>query len=407
MIIYGAILIPIFTAILLFIFFRHKTLWWEFAVPLASSFLFIIMMKLIIETSQVRCKEYWGSFIDRVEYYEDWNERVSCRHSYDCNCTTDDEGNESCSTCYEHLYDVDYHSPYWQLVTTTNEVIGISKSEYSRLMKLFGNQHFTELNRDYHTDDGDKYSSDWKRDSITAVPVTTTHSYENRVKVADQSVFHFQKVDTGDIKRFGLKEYPYIDDYTQDALIGDYTEDGKIANKKLKYINGLLGNKKQVRLFVLVFPNQPIDAGFYQEWHWSGGNMNEFVVCIGTDASRNVKWCHPISWTPAEKLKADVKQYVVSQNKLNLSSLADYMQVQVGKQFIRKDFKEFDYLTVEPPNWAIILAYILTFGLNVGLSFWIVTNEFEEGESESDDNSGMSNFQRRIEELKRKRNNWN
>lgn len=409
--IYFALIIPVFTAIVLLIFFKHKTVWWEFSIPLVTSLVLIILSQAIIETSQVRCTEYWGSFISSVEYYEDWDEEVPCSHSYNCNCTTstDEDGNESeeCETCYEHAYDVDYHSAYWRLVTTTNETIGISESEYNRLMKLFGNQHFTELNRDYHSNDGDEYSSDWKHDSITAVPVTTTHSYENRVKVADQSVFHFPKVDTSNIRKFGLKEYPHIDDYTQDALIGDYTEDGKVANKKLKYINGLLGSKKEMRLFVLIFPNQPFEAGLYQESHWSGGNMNEFVVCIGTDANRNVKWCYPISWTPAERLKADVKQYMIGQDKLNLSELADYLQGALDKQFVRRNFEEFNYLTVKPPTWAIILTYILTLILNVGLSFWIATNEFEEyePESESSDNEGMSNFQRRIEHLKRMRNN--
>lgn len=379
MIIYFAIFIPIITAIVLLVFFKHKSVWWEFAIPLACSFLFIVLMKLGVESSQVRCKEYYGSFISSIEYLEDWDEEVHCRHSYDCNCTTDDEGHESCSTCYRHAYDVDYHSPHWQLINTLGETISIPESEYNRLKKIFGNEKFTELNRDYHSNDGDKYSCKWMGDSLRAIPVTTDHYYENRIKVADQSVFHFEKVDTSDIKRFGLKEYPPIfEDYKQNVLMGDYTADGQLANKKLQYINGLLGHKKQVRVFVLVFPNQPIDAGFYQEWHWSGANMNEFVICIGTDKDRNVKWVHPISWTPAEKLKSDVKQFVISQNKLDLCKLADYMQGQVNKQFVRKDFKEFDYLTVEPPTWAIVLTYILTILINVGLSAWIISNEFEE-----------------------------
>lgn len=371
-------MIPIITAIVLFVWFKHKTVWWEFGIPFLCSLGFICIMKMGIESSQVRCKEYWGSFISRIEYFEDWDEEVPCRHSYDCNCVEDEEGHEDCETCYEHSYDVDYHPPHWQLITTTNETIGISESEYNRLAKIFANQKFTELHRDYHSDDGDKYSCSWMGDSIRAFPVTTTHYYENRIKAADQSVFHFQEVDTSDIRRFRLKDYPPILGYTQDALMGDYSADAQVAGKKLKYINGLLGSKKQVRVFVLVFQNQPIDAALYQEWYWSGANMNELVVCIGTDYSRNVKWCYPISWTPAEKLKSDVKQFVNSQKVLNLSALADYMQVQVNKQFVRKDFKEFDYLTVEPPTWGIVLTYILTVIINGGLSAWIISNEVKE-----------------------------
>ena len=376
MIIYGAIFIPILTAIVLYIFFRHKTVWWEFSIPLGASFLFIVLMKFIIETAMVQSKEYWGSFISRIEYFEEWDEWIDQTCTRSCCC---DSNGENCGTeTYDCSYRL-YHPPCWQIITSTEEVVSISQSEYNRLTKFFGNQKFTDMHRGYYTIDGDKYSCDWMRDSIKAIPVTTVHYYENRIKVADQSVFHFQEVDTGDVQKFKLKDYPGItDSYKQDAVLGDYSNDAKLANQKFKYINGLLGHKKEVRLFVLVFQNQPIDAGFYQEWYWSGANMNELAVGIGADYSRRVKWCHPISWTPAEKLKTDIKQFIISQDTLNLSALASYMQIQVDKQFIRRNFEEFDYLTVEPPTWAIALAYVMTILLNTGLSLWVITNEIDE-----------------------------
>lgn len=382
MIIYFALLIPIITAIVLYFWFSRKTLWWEFAVPFVLSLILILSAKAIIEISQVDCKEYWGSFISRIEYYEEWDEWISQTCTRQCCC---DSKGENCST---ETYDCSYrryHSPYWQIITTTGETVDISEQEYNRLTKLFGNQKFTDMGRDYYTIDGDKYSCEWMRDSAKAVPVTTVHTYENRIKAADQSVFHFRKVDTSDIKMYGLKEYPSInDDYKQDALMGEYTKDGELANKKLQYINGLLGSKKQVKVFVIVFRDKPIEAALYQESYWSGANMNEFVVCIGMDNARNVKWCYPISWTTSEKLKVDVRQFVTSQSKLNLCSLADYIKVQVDKQFVRRDFKEFDYLTVEPSAGAIIFTFILTILVNLGLSFWIISNEYEEWGEDDD-----------------------
>ncbi len=375
MIIYGALIIPFIIAIILYKYFNRSIVWWEIFIPIVFSLLFTFIMKFTIERVQVSSKEYWGSLIDRVEYYESWNEYIHQTCTRSCCC---DGNGQNCGTeSYDCSY-VAYHPAYWQIVTTNGEVVTISESEYDKIKHKFNNEQFVELDRNYHTQDGDKYFSRWLADSASAIPVTTIHHYENRVKAADQSVFHFQKVGLADVKKYALKEYPKITGYYKMvSVIGDSSQDALIADKKLQYANGVLGHKKQVRIFVLIFKNQPIEAGLYQEWYWSGANMNEFVICIGIDKERNVKWCKPISWTRSETLKAEVKNFVQSQKKLNLQAVADYTQIQVDKQFVRRDFKEFNYLTVEPPMWAIVLTYLLTALINIGISWWIINNEYE------------------------------
>lgn len=105
--------------------------------------------------------------------------------------------------------------------------------------------------------------------------------------------------------------------------------------------------------------------------------MNEFVVCIGIDDDRIVKWCKVLSWTQNRRLKSEVQDMVMSQKRLHLRSIADTMNVSL-RSFQRRDFKEFDYLTVEPPLWAIIACFLLVAAINVGLSAWIINNEYEE-----------------------------
>ncbi|MDD5440193.1 MAG: hypothetical protein PHS37_08410, partial [Candidatus Omnitrophica bacterium] len=84
------------------------------------------------------------------------------------------------------------------------------------------------------------------KDSVTAISVTTLHHYENRVKAADQSVFHFKSVSNDDILHYQLKSYPDITNYYEmNGVIGDSSQDAQIANKKIKYINALLGAKKE------------------------------------------------------------------------------------------------------------------------------------------------------------------
>lgn len=381
MIIYGALAIPFVFAFILYKFYCRMVMWWEFFIPLLVSIIFTVIMKVSVEASQVRSEEYWGSLITKVEYYEDWNEYIHQMCTRTCCC--DSKGSNCSTEIYDCSY-VKYHPKVWRITTTTGETININEAEYNRIKQKFNNEHFTELNRNYYTDDGNMYSSSWPKDSASAIAVTTLHHYENRVKAADQSVFHFQSVSNEDILKYQLKSYPDITNYYEmDGILGDTSQDALIANKQIKYINGLLGPKKEVKIFILIFKNQPIDAGFYQEWHWKGANMNEFVVCIGIDNDRNVKWCKLFSWTKNEELKVEVKSFVQNQTKLNLSDVADYLQVKIDKGFERRDFEEFNYLTVEPPTWAVVLTYVLTLLINFGLSWWVVNNEYHEEEDEN------------------------
>jgi hypothetical protein len=372
MIIYGALFIPLFVAIFLYKKFNHKTVWWEFLIPLVVSLIFVISMKAIIETIQVSSTEYWGSIISKVEYYEDWDEWIEQTCTRKCCC---DSKGENCST---ETYDCShklYHPPYWQIITTNNVIFQITSDEFDRIKHKFKNVRFVELGRDYYRNDGDKYVSDWPMDSATAIPVTTSHNYENRIKVADQSVFHYGKVTKADKTKFDLKDYPKFNGYKLRAVLGDSSEIAQIGDAKFQYLNGKLGPKKKIRFFVLLFKNQPIEAALYQEWYWSGGNKNEFVICIGIDNDYKVKWCKPFSWSRVESLKTDAKSFVEQQQKLDLHAFADYIGAEANKKFVHRSFKEFSYLTVEPPFWAVLLTYFLTLAINVGLSYWIVVNE--------------------------------
>lgn len=328
----------------------------------------------------VSSTEYWGSLVSRVEYYEEWDEYIQQTCSSTCCC--DKDGNN----CQTYTYDCSYvsnHSPYWQIVTTAGEKIKISEREYDKIKAKFGNSTFQDLDRDYHRIDGDMYFSSWDGVRETSVSVTTQHSYENRIKASDKSIFNYKIVTPEHIKQYDLKEYPPITEkYIMDDIIGYKGADFAVANQNLQYLNGLLGAKKQVKVLILIYKNQPREAALYQEWLWCGGNKNEFIVCIGIDNQNNVKWGKTISWTTNELLKVEVNGYIQKQEKLSLIPLTDYLTVKIAKDFQRRSFEEFDYLTVEPSTFAIITTFILTILINLGLGYWIINNEYDESRSQ-------------------------
>jgi hypothetical protein len=245
------------------------------------------------------------------------------------------------------------------------------------LVKKFGNEKFVDLGRNYHSYDGDKYVSEWPGTDETIETTVTSHSYENRVQ-ASSDVFNFPEVDTSDIRVHGLYGYPKIhSNYKQDNLLGN-TPNWAQYNFQLEVLNGKLGKKKQLKTFVLLFKNKTRDAGFKQEALWKGGNKNEYVLCIGVDDNYQVDWVYPFSWSEAQITKVNIRTYVEQQDTLDLGKTIDYMYTELDENFVRKQFADFDYLTIDPTDTQLLWTYIFSLLVTIGLSVYFVLNEFDD-----------------------------
>lgn len=381
MIIYGALLIPIAVIIILMIFYRKEVTWWEYLVTLGIPAVFIVIFKASIDKMQVTATEYWGGYITQAQYYEPWDEKVSCRHPKYCTrtVTTGSGKNRSTHTesyqCgWQHAYDVDYHPAHWDLVGSNGESFGTTKEDYRRLVQKFGNETFVDMHRSYYSIDGDKYTAIFDNDDRKLEAITTLHTYENRVQAA-HSVFNFKEVTDAQKKAYQLYDYPKPLGYRCLGLLGDAGGCTPCANWKLDFWNGKLGRMKQVRMWVLMYKNQPPEAGELQEAYWKGGNKNEFILAIGVDSVYKVRWCRPISWTPSEDLKIDARNFVSTMDTLNIDKVVDWMGYNVQMRFERKQFKDFSYLEVDPPDWAIILTYVLASIISLGLAIFSVRND--------------------------------
>ncbi len=384
MMIWSAMIIPIITAVVLYFWFQHKTLWWEFLIPFTASAILILVCKIGTELSQTNDTEYWGGWMTTAEHYEAWDEEVPCRHpKYETRTRVRDGKTETYQEFvgYEHTYDVDYHPEYYEATDSNDITEGIDRSVFDSIVQKFGNSKKVDLHRHYHSIDGDKFVSTWPGSDITLIPFTSVHTYENRVQTT-HTILDFKEVDP---KEYGLFDYPAITGYYQcPSILGDGGETMAEAEKLLSLTNAKLGRSKQIRLWILIFKDQPLDAGFDQRDYWKGGNKNEFTLTIGVNAAHEVQWCYPISWTEVDILKVDARNFVIEQKgkKLNLVSIVNWLTKECDERFIRKEFVDFAFLTVDPPLWGYILTFVLTTLMNIGLSWFIVVNEFEEESGE-------------------------
>lgn len=359
-------------------------LWWRWSAKLAIWELLILVGTPIVltwgakascEAAQIHATEYWGSWVSTAEYYEDWDEEVSCRHpKYRTETRTDSKGNtytEQVFDGYEHLYDVDYHPPYWQVNDSLGTTISTDQVLFESLSKRWKSRKFVDLHRSYHSNDGDKYVATWDAQPATLEPVTTSHSYENRVQ-ASKSIVNYREVNPED---YDLYEHPKISGfYRQHSILGKGGATHVEAENKLDYLNATLGSTKQVRMYILIFKDKPLEAALEQEAFWKGGHKNELVTCVGVDGSFEVKWAYIFSWSKSETLKVEMRDFLAQQKTLDLAAYVDWLGPQVVTSYIRFDWHTFDYLTVEPPGWIVTLVFFLTILVNGGLAIWTVNN---------------------------------
>lgn len=382
MIIWACVIIPILAVGVLYWKFHKKLVWWEIGILLASPIILAWVSKLLIETSQTSDTEFWGGWVTTAEFYEAWNEKVSCRHPIPCShpyYTTDSKGRrvqsgyQHSNDGHYHPFDVDDHPEYWQINESNGQSLRISEGKYKALTNQFGNQREVELNRPSYTIDGDKFVTVWKGEDEKLEPVTTKHTYENRVQ-ASSSIFNYRDVDP---ETYGLHEYPGISGYKQKCVLGNAGASTVEGSKRLAFWNAKLGRAKQVRMFILVYKNQPMQAAVDQESYWKGGNKNEFTVCIGTDNENKVQWSYVFSWSEVEILKVEARNFVMGLEELDVPKVADWMGNAVREKFVRKEFADFSYLTVEPPLWAVLVVFLLTLLTTGGFSLWFVKNDID------------------------------
>jgi hypothetical protein len=376
------IFIPILVSVIILLFWMKKVVWWEVLLLIVPSALIILFMNTIMVSYNTSDTEYLGSYIKKVNYYEPWDERVPCRHPIYCTRTYPCGSAKSPRTCtstyvcgHVHAYDVDYHPKYWTKEDNYKKEYDISHSDFIYLRKLFAtNQYFVELNRDYHSIDGDAYYTNWAGEPERSSVITKEGSYTNKIR-ASHSVFKFEDITEKEVAKWSLYEYPEVSDYKQKVVLGKKV-DGR-TERKLQYINGYYGPKKQFKLFILFFKNQSMDVVNKQRSYWEGGNKNEFVVCIGVDNSGRFEWVDAFSWMSKPALEVEVEEFISRTEDVKLKKFADWLPSQVDAHWKRRDFNDFEYLQMELTETQLWWIMIILMIYNIAMSVWVINNESE------------------------------
>lgn len=361
-------IIPFITALFLLIVFNRKMVWWEYLVLILPSLLFTLITQLIMVSVNSSDTEYLGGYVNRITYYEPWDEMVRVRHT-----RTDSDGEEEVYYTWER----EYHSERYTYVDNeSNWEHYLSKKEYEIIKKRMGNKAvFRDMHRDYHRIDGDAYDIYWDKTIERLYDITTPHSYTNKIKASQShTIFKYSDISEEDAKELGLYEYPDINLMNQNPIIGRYASDKD--KQRIKYINATYGKTHQFRVYMLFYEGKDIEISEQQKAYWQNGNKNEFVVCLGTQRD-SVVWCNPFSWCDEPKLEALTRDYFIQNPKVDIDAYGKWLQTQIPTKWKRKEFSDFEYIHIGLSKGQYIALIIIMILLNIGISVFLVMNDIQ------------------------------
>lgn len=290
----------------------------------------VLMYKGIQEVkyqTQIRDTEIWNGTITRK--VEDEREE-----SYSCNCTVDEDGWSSCSTCYETVYD------YWFETTAGDITIATGLEE-----SFFG--------------DKPTPPQLWE-DASVGDPVAIQKTYKNYDKASDTPLF---RVDTKSIyekyQNYVPEEPKVYDKYKINRFFNYAMVYGGQAdydiNWKLSQINGRLGPTKEANVMVFVIPEY-IDGSLSDDfWYavaekWEGINKNEYVFFVTVDEEGAIKYVQGLSWTTNVKtIELEVDDYAVNtivklEEVEDMYLLLDDIESTMNEHFVRTEMESLEFL---------------------------------------------------------------
>ena len=363
------LIIPIITVIILVTKFRENTAFWEYLLVVIPTLLLFVILKYSMIYCNSLDTEYYGDLIDHITYYEDWDETVMVTHTRTVSC-----GNGKTRTETYVVPERRYHPKRYVYETVTGETNDVSEDEYKLICyKLNMPAVFKDMHRSYRSKDGDAYVTSWNRTRENSYPVTWTHLYQNKVKASSYSIFKYGNMSEEEIKENKLFDYPEIKNNDQNPILGFNATDTDID--AVRYLNGYRGPKNQIHVFILCFNNPSLEVAEMQKAYWQGGNKNEFVVCLGVK-NNTIIWCNPFSWSDEPMLEVKTRDYFIKHPNINFKDYAEWLDTQIDKNWHRKEFNDFNYLSIELSICWYIAILIIILCYNVGISYWVITNEF-------------------------------
>ena len=359
---YLILLVPVIVALIARLAFKTTITWLETAAQITVASIVLSIVWFAGSYAQTHDTEIWNGEITSKH-----RDHGTYEQAYDCFCTTDEDGNESCSTCYETHYTVD-----WYLKST----IGKVQMDYED----------STWRSVYDTPDPKNYAA-----AYVGEPCSLTYSYTNYIKAVPDSLFNMSDARYEQFASL-IPQYP--------TVYGKYHVDhvitmGMGANVAVRDWNNYLAGKlkklgpaSQANVIVILVNTADQTYRHALETAWLGGKKNDVIVMAGVTNYPKIDWVDIITLgqnADNGMLTVKIRDELTALSTIeNGQAFIDVVSANVGQHFDRKPMEDFDYLKddIQPANWVVITAFILAFLLSAGLTwFFHVQDPFGDGYS--------------------------
>ncbi len=360
---------------------------WEWLVGSAVAFILAGAFQMLSIIGMTADTETWSGQIVKsvhqppwVEYYEYavyrtevYTETVS---------RTDSKGNVTTSQemrtrqVFDHWEPTTaYHAETWYKGDSLDQTWTITREEYTTILQNFGQQQSCAGSRSTWNHNSRLLSGDPLDYFAVNVhnyiyPTTATRMWSNKVK-ACPSVFTFPEVAPGT----AVFDYPKNSDpFSSNRLLGDATRIGIFEWDRM---NARLGPAHKVNVVMCGFSGAGAEIAQMQKNKWVGGKKNDLVICYSTGADKaKATWVDVFGWTDSEVCKATLRTIVLN-GPIDQTLIAK-IEAEVGKNYVIKDWSQFDYLSVEPPVWTYWVFFLVLGAVEVGLYWYFWVNDVDQ-----------------------------
>lgn len=345
-----------------------RIIWWEWLAGAASAFLLSGIFHLISAHGMTVDEECWSGQIVSARNFTAWQEyyqeAIYKTETYYTGSGKDRQRHTR--RVFSHWSPrTRWHQEHWVAYSNINSKYSIDKSHFNKLVKNFGEVHSVRGDRTTGEHNSRMIGGD-PNDYITEnrtgfiEPITETKSFENRIK-ASPSVFSFVKVP----KTINVFDWPRSDNpWESNRVMGSAKT--MINPRKWDEMNATLGFKHHVNLIVVGLEGDDASLLQYQEAKWIGGKKNDVVIAYTGNPKKpsNVK---VFGWTEKDILKQNIQSYVIN-NGVN-NKLIDFLNQEIPENYVIKDWKKFDYISIEPAQ-RYIYMFLFFMIFTQGLLYW-------------------------------------
>lgn len=339
-------------------FFRDQVTWGESGLKVGAICLIATIGYAIAVSSQTSDTEILNGHVTAKK-----QNRVSCEHSYRCNCYTSCSGSGSsrsctqhCSTCYEHSYDYD-----WDVYTTV------------------GNLTIDRVNRQ-----GTKEPPRWTAVQI-GEPASRPHTYTNYLKGAPNSLFNMKMAESEMNEwKSRIPQYRQVYDYYR----FDHAIDVNAGIPNIKQWNAALadilrqlGPAKQVNVTAVFIKGTSREYKEVIERAWLGGKKNDVTILFGVNGTK-IEWVEAFTFgktTGNEMLAVLLRDELQKVGDVrNVPAAINVIHKTITTSFKRVEMQKYEYLksSIRPSVGAMVAVTIIQLLSLIGLTWWAANNEW-------------------------------